>query len=316
MTHRLTCPATVCLWALPWFWGVTMTEASALPLPDIDSLWDYHDPKTTEARFRELLPRARQGPDREYEAELLTQLARSLGLQQQFDSAHAVLDIVEAELSARGPKVQVRYLLERGRVFNSSGFRERADTLFVRAWEEAQESGLEALAVDAAHMVAIARPQGALEWNLKALEQALHARDPQARRWQGSLYNNLGWTHFSEADYDSAHRYFEEAVRCREEQGQRRAVMEARWCLAKCMRFEGRVDSSLAMQLELEAAWLQEGEPDGYVFEEIAECLLLLGRVEESRPYFGRAHKLLSEDPWLVRDEPERLKRLEERSRP
>lgn len=316
MTRRLTCLSCVPLWTVTLTWMVTMTEASASPLPDIDSLWDYNDPKATESRFRELWPRASQGPDRDYEAELLTQLARSLGLQQQFDSSHAVLDRVAAELSARSPRVHVRYLLERGRTFNSSGSREQADALFVQAWEEALDSGLDALAVDAAHMVAITRPQEALEWNLKALEQALVSEDPQARRWQGSLYNNLGWTHFFHADYDSAHRYFEEALRCREVQGQRRAILEARWCLAKCMRFEGQVDSSLALQLELEQAWLREGPTDGYVFEEIAECLLLLGRIEESKPYFGRAHKLLSEDPWLVRDEPERLKRLQERSRP
>ena len=51
-------------------------------------------------------------------------------------------------------------------------------------------------------------------------------------------------------------------------------------------------------------------EQDGYVFEEIAECLLILGRAAESRPYFVQAHAFLSRDIWLVAQEKERLERL------
>ena len=51
-------------------------------------------------------------------------------------------------------------------------------------------------------------------------------------------------------------------------------------------------------------------EPDGFNFEEIAEGLLALGRVEESKPYFRMAHQLLSEIGWVAQDE-ERIARLE-----
>jgi tetratricopeptide (TPR) repeat protein len=297
-------------------WALGMTDAHARDLPQIDSLWDYNDPAATEARFRELLPQAGELPDRRYEAELLTQLARSLGLQQKFDSAHTVLDGVEPLLGQAGPRVQTRYLLERGRTFNSSGSRDQADSLFLQAWEHAQRHGETALAVDAAHMVAITRPSESLEWNLRALEVAEHATDPAARRWRGSLYNNLGWTYFERKQYDSAHRCFDLALTCRVEQGKTRDVLEARWCLAKCLRFEEQVEASLAMQLELEQAWEREGTQDGFVYEEIAECLWQLGRTAESRPYFARAHELLSQDPWLARDETERLKRLLQNSLP
>jgi hypothetical protein len=50
------------------------------------------------------------------------------------------------------------------------------------------------------------------------------------------------------------------------------------------------------------------GETDGYVFEEIAECLLALGRDDEARPSFARAYELLSRDPDEV--DPVRLERL------
>jgi tetratricopeptide (TPR) repeat protein len=69
----------------------------------------------------------------------------------------------------------------------------------------------------------------------------------------------------------------------------------------------GRVDEALAVQRALE----QNG--DGmYVYEEIAECLLLLKREAEARPYFAKAYEMLSKDPWLAENESARLERLKE----
>jgi len=279
-------------------------------LPPIDSLWDYNDPRGSEERFRAVWSTAQNSGDTAYEAELITQLARTLGLQLKFDAAHALLDSVQPLLPAAGSRARVRYLLERGRTWNSSGSKERACEFFTDAWETASEHELWGLAVDAAHMVAIAQPEAAFEWNLRALELALQTDDPDARRWRGSLYNNLGWTCFERTQYDSALAYFEEALACRIEQGKPADVLVARWCVAKCRRVLGQLEVALAEQLRLERDTQAAGAPDGFVLEEIAECLWSLGRTEEARPYFARAHELLSQDPWIARDEPDRLARL------
>jgi hypothetical protein len=55
-------------------------------------------------------------------------------------------------------------------------------------------------------------------------------------------------------------------------------------------------------------------EADGYVFEEIGECLLALNRAVEARPYFAKAYETLSQDEWLRDREPARLARLKELS--
>lgn len=284
-------------------------------LPPIDSLWDYGDPKATETRFRELWPQAKTLSDRKYEAELLTQIARTLGLQQRFSEAHETLDQAERFLPDAGARVRVRCLLERGRVWNSSGDKVRAVPGFVAAWDLAMEHGLSGLAVDAAHMVAIAKPDQALEWNLRALELAENASDPDARRWRGSLYNNLGWTYFERAQYDQALAYFKEALTCRMEQGKPDDIKVARWCVAKCRRFLHQTEEALSEQQRLEIEAREQGLPDGFIFEEIAECLSALGRTTEARPYFARAWEVLRTDPWLSRDEPARLARLLELSR-
>jgi hypothetical protein len=70
----------------------------------------------------------------------------------------------------------------------------------------------------------------------------------------------------------------------------------------------GRLDVALALQRQL--------KPDGYVLEEIAECLLATDKRDEARPFFERAYELLSKDKWLVANEPQRLQRLNELSRP
>ena len=58
------------------------------------------------------------------------------------------------------------------------------------------------------------------------------------------------------------------------------------------------------------AGRVRQGLRDGYVYEEIGENLLSLGRGDEAATYFSRAHELLSGDDWLVDNERDRLERL------
>jgi len=123
---------------------------------DFDTLWDYQRPEGTEAAFRALLPEAERGPDRSYHLQLLTQIARAQGLQRRFDAAHETLDVVEARLGDAPLVARLRYLLERGRVFNSSAAPDSARPLFQQAWDLSGAAPEVAFyAVDAAHMLAI-----------------------------------------------------------------------------------------------------------------------------------------------------------------
>jgi hypothetical protein len=51
---------------------------------------------------------------------------------------------------------------------------------------------------------------------------------------------------------------------------------------------------------------------DPYVDEELAECMLALGRDVEARPHFAKAAAGLATDSWLVEHEPARIARLRE----
>ena len=277
-----------------------------------DELWNYDDPAATETLFRSLLQRLEASGEAARALELRTQIARTLSLQRRFDESNATLDQVAVHLDDAPPVVRVRYLLERGRTLNSSGQRAAARPLFLEAWEAARACGEDGFAVDAAHMVAIVE-QGdeSVRWNETGLALARSSTDARARRWRASLLNNLGWTWHGRGEYARAHSLFEEALAARLELGKLLEIDVARWCVARSLRSLGKVEEALEKQRDLlrdkEAA--RRG-PDGFVFEEIAECLSALGRGEEARPWFRRAWERLSADRWLPEREPERLERL------
>ncbi len=84
----------------------------------------------------------------------------------------------------------------------------------------------------------------------------------------------------------------------------------ATWCVARTLRSLSRVEEALSKQLALKAEFESTGETDGYVFEEIGECLFALKREDEARPYFAEAYEVLSQDDRLVEQEPDRIARL------
>ncbi|MBK8026425.1 MAG: tetratricopeptide repeat protein [Chloroflexi bacterium] len=284
-----------------------------LSLTDFDSLWDYGDPAATETRFQGLLPAAEASGDADLVAQLMTQIARTQGFQRRFDDAHRTLDQVEAALPPGNSLARVRYLLERGRVLNSSGQREQARPQFLQAFEAAQQVGDDGYAVDAAHMMGIVEPpQEALEWNRRALAIADASDQPRARQWLGSLYNNIGWTYHDMGDFEQALEIFRKALAWREAAGDPDTTRIAEWCIGRTLRSLGRLAEALDVQRALHAEYLKTGSRDGYVDEELGECLLALGQPEAARPHFADAYTALSQDSWLVANEPDRLARLKE----
>ncbi len=186
-----------------------------------------------------------------------------------------------------------------------------ARPLFEEAFGLASAAGLEHLAVDSLHMVAIVAPADQqAELNEQALALASAATDPRAREWRASLLNNLGWTRFDGGDYAAALALFEDAVTERERLGKARELQIARWCVGRTLRALGRTEEALELQLSLADKSSRTWVSDSFVEEEIGECLVELGRADEARAHFAVAANLLEAAGAGEQPDPERLARL------
>lgn len=275
---------------------------------DIDALWDFADPALSEQRFRAAMTTAAG----DVKVELQTQVARTFSLRRRFDDAHRELDVVEAQLNTTGTAVHVRYRLERGRTFNSAGERTRARLLFEDAFERGRQAGLDGLAVDAAHMVAITHggSDEALRWNALGLELARGSGDAKARSLIPAMLNNSAWDLHEMGRFGQALPLFEQALQAWTERQRPRQIEIARWAVARCLRSLSRFDEALAMQQALHAEITGFGRSDAYVDEELGENLLALGRGADAKPHFARAAEVLAQDASFAKREPARLARL------
>ncbi|KYG62465.1 hypothetical protein AZI86_16665 [Bdellovibrio bacteriovorus] len=295
--------------------GCFMVYASN-ELPNFDKMWNYRNPAETEARFREILPEAEKSGNKDYYLQLLTQIARTQSLQSKFAKAHAILDTVEVKIGPDTPVAEVRYLLERGRTFNSSKKPDLALPLFLKAVDLGIATKQDGYVVDAYHMVAIAEPdiKKQLEWNLKALEFAEKSQDPGARSWLGSLYNNIGYTYIQLNDYKAALSVLQKQVEYYDRllPQNRYEHQVARWFVARALRGLERNVEALEILRRLEAEFAADSAPDGYVFEEIAENLLVLNHTQEAKKYFGFAYDELTKSDGLIDGDEVRTKRVKE----
>lgn len=296
---------------------VSETAGEAVePLPDLRTLWDFRRPELSEERFREAAQTADARGERAYFVEALTQLARTHGLQERFDDAHRTLDLAEGALEPGMDRPRVRLLLERGRTVNSGGDRVASRSYFVEAYELATAAGEDALALDAAHMLGIVEDgDEQLRWSLAAIDVAEASEDARLRGWLGPLYNNTGWTLLERGDATGALELWEKGLVFRIEAGKPGPIRIARYTVARAQRELGRHAEALATVQAVLAEDAEAGSPDdmaGFYHEELAENLHALGRADEARPHFRRAHAVLSKVDWLVESEPERLRRLAE----
>jgi len=282
-------------------------------LPDFDRLWNYADPASTEEKFQAILPRAQEPGNCSYYLQLLTQIARTHGLRGNFTRAHEILDEVEEKLTDEYNVARIRYLLERGRAFNSSGQPEKAMPLFLDAWERACKRDEDYYAIDAAHMMGIIETSEVqLEWHEKGVRLAEKSTDNRARGWLGALYNNIGLTNLDLAQWDDARAAFEKCEAFHVAHTNPRGARVARWCVAHTIRRAGDAEKALKRQRALLLEYEDEGvEEQGFCAEEIGECLYALGQTEEAKPFFKTAYEKLQDVGW-VKDDTKRLNRLKE----
>jgi len=275
----------------------------------LDKLWNFGKPDESQARFRAELAKYPAGSRETLEIE--TQIARTQSLARKYADADKTLDAVLPRLDAVPVRVKVRYFLERGRTRNSGGDRAAAVALFLEALKFSERdtlAGADYYRVDALHMLGIAAAgDEQLDWNLKALAAASASKEERAQGWAASLHNNVGWTYFERGDAKTALDHWQKALPLRVAAGNLVNIRIAKWTVARGLRATGKLDEAKTMQLALAAETEAANEPDGYVYEELAEIAFAQRDKDAAKTWAGKAHGLLKDDPSM---EAARLTRL------
>lgn len=250
--------------------GDDVPVSDDLPETELRAMWRFDAPAASEAVLRAAADGSSTAPARQ--AELLTQVARALGLQNRSAEANHVLDGIEPLT----PAVSVRVLLERGRLHRDAGefALPAAVSCFEAAAEAARQAGLESLEVDALHMLALADQDRAGMWTDRALGVVRATHDPETRRWAVALENNYGWDLMDRGRPQEALTRFEAAHAAALEVGSPEQEQIGRWAVARCLRELGRHAEALEIQREL----ADERPEDPYVAEELATLERLVGR--------------------------------------
>jgi len=258
---------------------------------DVLSLWNFQDPAESESRFVQ----AMEGAPEEVRLILQTQVARAKGLQGDRAGAQAVLEDVLSHTSGH-PEAAVRYHLESGRTLCSAAHdpdtvtdsdRQTARDHYLTAFRTADAHALHYLAIDALHMMTMVdtEPDDQITWNLKALEYLTASDQDDAKKWEGSLRNNLGYAYHLAGRYDEAIAEYEKSLEERRKAGKDMGVRIAKWMIARTLREKGDIDRALEVQCALEDEYAALGESDPYVFEELEALYRLKGDTERADRY-------------------------------
>ena len=243
---------------------------------DLQPLWDFGNPQLSEQRFRAELAKSTDNDA----LILTTQIARTYGLRKDFNRAQAILTEIEPKIPSAGAEARARFDLEYGRTLASATHPPETQTdatkalaraRFESALSTARAAKLDALAIDAIHMLAFVdtTPADQLKWAQAALAVVEASDQAAAKKWEASIRNNLGYALHQLGQYEEALVQFKLALAIRERGTNAAATRTAHWMIAWTLRALKRSDEALAIQLRLEREGDAATQPDPYVFEEL-----------------------------------------------
>ncbi|MGA9533247.1 MAG: tetratricopeptide repeat protein [Anaerolineales bacterium] len=262
---------------------------------DILQHWDFNDPVQTEVRLIDALASASED-----EALIIgTQIARTYGIRKDFTHARELLAELEPAINDASDEARAYYYLELGRAYASathdakaltSEEKQAARSAYLTAFDIAKGAELDSLAVDALHMMPFVDtdPEEQMNWNQRAIETIEASSQEQAKRWEGSLRNNLGYALHQAGRLEEALAQFRLALAAREREGDSEEIRIAQWMVAWTLRSLGVLQEALDIQLRLEREYDADGVQDPYVFEELELLYQELDDPERARHYAER----------------------------
>lgn len=253
-----------------------LTAATAVMAIDLAPLWEFDKPDVSEQRLRAALESA-TGDDA---LVLQTQIARTYGLRKDFSKARDILKSIAKDVQTAGSEARIRHALELGRTYASATHPAELQTVeskklarasYESALAMAKAAHLDGLAIDTIHMLAFVdtAPTDQLKWGQEALAVAEASSQPEAKKWEASIRNNIGYAFHQLGQFDEALVQFKQALVLLDRGTNAESIRVANWMVAWTLRALGRMDEALEIQLRLERECDAAKKPDRYVYEEL-----------------------------------------------
>jgi hypothetical protein len=274
---------------------IAVTAMASQSKLDLTALWDFDQPAATEQRLRAKLA----GASSDDALILHTQIARTHGMRKDFATAQSILKAIANDIPSASAEARTRYALELGRTYASATHprasqtpeaKAQARAAFDSALATAKVAQLDALAIDAIHMLAFldTAPSDQLKWAQQALAVVEGSAQLDAKKWEPSIRNNIGYALHQLARYDEALVQFKLSVALREAVTGANAAKQLRvahWMVAWTLRALGRPDEAIAIQLRLERESDAAQAPDRYVYEELEALYRAQGNAARAAHY-------------------------------
>jgi tetratricopeptide (TPR) repeat protein len=241
---------------------------------ELDALWLPGDPIASAERLAAAA--AEPGRSELVRAELETQRARAFALQGRIEEAEALLDSLEPASGV----LEVRVLLERGRIRLAAGRAAEAVPLLESALRAARRDADTGLAIESSLALAEADRPHTEQWIEEGLADLSGTGDPGLLRWGVVLHDLRGWARLDDGDAGAALESFEDAAELADDYGTLDQRFAAHWAVGRALRELGRIDEALEVQRRL------EGERPGE--QAVADELTLLREAAAQRGDAGR----------------------------
>ncbi|MCW8329831.1 hypothetical protein MD588_13540 [Photobacterium sp. SDRW27] len=156
---------------------------AGLNFPDFMVMWDYDNPASTEKKFKALLQLASNSHDKTYLSELLSQIARTHVMRDDYQEAEFYLKQAQLFITDAEPSAEANYLREKARLLLDKDQQKAAVDSLKASWQIADENRYDLLAIETALELERLVPAEQPFWKLKAKLLAKSTKDLKAQQW-------------------------------------------------------------------------------------------------------------------------------------
>jgi tetratricopeptide (TPR) repeat protein len=285
----------------------------------LTALWRGDDRMICEQKYRESYDAEKKAHEISKQktlkfAQISTFLGRLENSKKNYAAAATHLREAENILVSIGEcpaSLQIAWLLEYANLSRGERTPSQSRIAYSEAWTLAVDSEDEENEVEIAERMAESEPlKVRIGWIEKGIEIASSSKNDILKTRLSTLYRAQGRDHHELRRYPHAIESYRKSFEAAKDAKNITDELLAESAKGNTLRAMHKTEEALELQMNLLSRFEGNSENIGEVYEEVAECLHALKRVEEAEGYFASAHRTFSTDPHFEDRRPGVLKRL------